>query len=58
MMGNGCAGKASTNNHNIGGGWEVMSAAVMVEFVRRNPPKRFKRAWRGRWCERHCCFCC
>jgi hypothetical protein len=39
MMGDGRAGKASTNDHNISGGWELVSAAVTVKFVRLNAPK-------------------
>jgi hypothetical protein len=53
MMGNGRAGKASTNNHNIGGGWELVGAAVAVKFVWFGTPEG-RGAWSGRWCERHC----
>ena len=55
MMGNGRADKASANDHNISGGWEWVSAAVAVKFVRLNAPKGIERGWCGRWCERHCC---
>ena len=58
MMGNGHAGKAPANDHNISGGWELVSAAVAVKFVRLNAPKGIERGLCGRWCERHCCSCC
>ena len=58
-MGNGRAGKACTDDHNIGGGWEMVSAPVAVKFVRRNAPERGERGWCGRWFgRRHCCSCC
>jgi hypothetical protein len=39
MMGNGRSSKACANDHNIGGGWEFVSAPVAVKFVRQNSPK-------------------
>jgi hypothetical protein len=56
MMGNGRAGKASANDHDIGGGWQLLSAAVAVRFAVKLPKGR-ERGRGGRWCERHCCCC-
>lgn len=54
-MGNGRAGKACTNDHNICSGWELMSAAVAVKFVWFGAPKGIERGRCGRRGERHCC---